>query len=600
MSDTALPTATGPQARARLYRLLGDRRRGVTAVLVLTALSTAATLAGPALIGLVVDTVITADPDATTVIGYAALAYAVLAVAAAGLQYLAGVRAAVVGEDALAELRTEVFDHALAVPVGVIDRAGTGDLVFRVTGDVATLARAVRDTAPQVVFALVELVLTIGALLLLDWRLAVVAILAGFPIAAVAGRWYARHAPPRYRAERERHGGLTAGLLEAYRGRSTLTAHRAGTRRRHDFATRGRATLDAELLTTSARNRLRPAVSASLAAALVAVVAVGTALVARDAITVGTVSAAALYVVRLFDPVGTLLEEIDEINQATAATARLVGVTQLPVHRRADGGRVPDRGGLAIDVAGVDFGYLPERPVLHGVDLHVAAGERVVLMGASGAGKTTLALLVCGTHSPGRGTVTLGGVPVADIDPDALPRLVAMVAQEGHVFARTVSDNVRLARPDATDTQVRAALDAVDALGWALALPAGLDTVVGTGQHRITPPQAQQLGLARLVCADPAVVILDEATAELDPAAAARTEHHLDTALAGRTVLSVAHRLDAAARADRVVVIDAGTVVETGTHHALLAAGGAYAALWTHWAADRGLESEGSDTEEKT
>jgi ATP-binding cassette subfamily C protein len=163
-----------------------------------------------------------------------------------------------------------------------------------------------------------------------------------------------------------------------------------------------------------------------------------------------------------------------------------------------------------------------------------------------------------------------------------------MVAQEGHVFARSVADNVRLAQPDATDDDVRRALDTVDALEWVDGLPHGTATVVGAGHHRLTPPQAQQLGLARLVCADPAVVILDEATAELDPTAAARTERHLASALVGRTVLTIAHRLDAAARADRVVVMDAGAVVAAGPHADLLLQEGTYAALWARWTAARG------------
>jgi ATP-binding cassette, subfamily C, bacterial len=609
---TGLPTATPREARAHVGRMLRARGGAVLAVVALTIAASGATLAGPALTGVVVDAV-TGPGGSRSTIDRAALAFGLLALAGAGLQYLAGVRAAVVGESVLAELRTEVFDHALDVPVEVVERAGTGDLVSRVTGDVTVLATVVRTAVPRVVFAGIQLAATVVALALVDWRLAGIAVGAGVPFAAVGAWWYLRHAPARYRAEREAHALLAGGLLEAYRGRRTLTAYLAADRTRQRLAVRGRAVIDAELASASARNWLRPALAAGLTAALVGVIAAGAALVDGDTMTLGAVSAAALYVVRMFDPIQMLLEQMDLMQQAGAATARLVGVTQLPLHRATAAGSArpapigpapapapapgpttapapgrPPAGAITVTVERVSFGYRPGVPVLHGVDLRIGPGERVVLVGPSGAGKTTLGKLICGTHRPTAGGIRLDGRRLDDLDPVEIPRLVAMVAQEGHVFARSVADNVRLARPEATDDDVRRALDTVDALEWVAALPHGTATVVGAGHHRLTPPQAQQLGLARLVCADPAVVILDEATAELDPTAAARTERHLAAALVGRSVLTIAHRLDAAARADRVVVMEAGAVVASGTHAELLAEEGTYAELWARWTAARG------------
>ncbi|MCQ0018980.1 ATP-binding cassette domain-containing protein [Actinomadura madurae] len=230
---------------------------------------------------------------------------------------------------------------------------------------------------------------------------------------------------------------------------------------------------------------------------------------------------------------------------------------------------------------------MPGRPVLHGVDLELRPGERVALVGASGAGKTTVARLVAGVHRPGAGTVLVGGVDLADLGPGAARRAVALVTQEVHVFAGPLAADLRLARPGATGADLRAALAAVGALEWARALPDGLDTVVGDGGHRLTAAQAQQLALARLVLADPRIAVLDEATAEAGSSGARTLERAADSAVADRTALIVAHRLTQAASADRVVVMEDGRVVESGTHDELRAAGGRYAALWQAWSGAR-------------
>jgi ABC-type multidrug transport system fused ATPase/permease subunit len=298
--------------------------------------------------------------------------------------------------------------------------------------------------------------------------------------------------------------------------------------------------------------------------------------------------------VQLFNPVALLLEQTDQLQRATASFARLVGVTQLPVEVTTGKSAETDRlvatfaKPTAVRAHDVVFGYDPGTLVLDGVSLDVAPGEHLAIVGPSGAGKTTLGKIIAGLLHTQRGDVRVGGIAVDELDPEDRARVVAMVAQEGHVFGRSVAENVRLGRQDATDDDVRAALDAVDALAWADSLPAGLDTAIGFGHQHVSTVRAQQLALARLVCLDPAVVVLDEATAELDPVAAARTERHLDAALGQRTVITIVHRLDVAERADRVIVLEEGRIVAMGHHSELVAdPEAAYAQLWHAWSASR-------------
>jgi ATP-binding cassette subfamily C protein len=278
---------------------------------------------------------------------------------------------------------------------------------------------------------------------------------------------------------------------------------------------------------------------------------------------------------RLFNPVSTILFTFDEIQAAGASLARLVGVGTLPV---APSGTVRlDRADLSL--RHVSFAYDERVPVLRDITLRVAPGERVALVGSTGAGKTTVASIAAGILRPLSGTAWAGDVPVDRL----APGVIAIISQEAHVFAGPLIEDVRLARPGAPVEDVINALATVGALEWAESLPSGLRTVVGEGAHPLTAAQAQQLALARLVLLDPPVAILDEATAEAGSSGARALEESAMAATKGRTTLLVAHRLTQAATADRVVVLEHGEVVEEGTHDRLVAAGGRYAELWSAW-----------------
>jgi len=314
----------------------------------------------------------------------------------------------------------------------------------------------------------------------------------------------------------------------------------------------------------------------------VATLIAGGLLHTRGLVTLGQVTAVTLYAQQLIDPVDRLLSWLDELQVGSASLARLIGVAQVPEDRTPTG-QDPDGERMLID--DVRFAYHEGRDVLHGVDLDVRPGERLAVVGPSGAGKSTIGRLLAGIHGPRTGAVTVGGVGLVDLDLDRLRKEVALVTQEHHVFVGTVADNLLLARPSATDEDVRRALDSVDALTWVQVLPDGMRTRVGAGQHTLSPAQAQQVALARLVLADPHTLVLDEATSLLDPRAARHLERSLAAVVAGRTVVAIAHRLHTAHDADRVAVVEDGEVAELGSHDELLAENGSYAALWRSWQA---------------
>lgn len=478
----------------------------------------------------------------------------------------------------LADLRERVVDRALTLPTPVLERAGKGDLLSRVGADVAAIGNAATETVPNMVWSLLLGTLSLAAMLGIDWRLGLAGALA-VPAYTLALRWYLPRSAPGYRAERESVAERGQLLVDSAQGLRTVHAYRLEQRHLAGIDRASGQARDVLIglfdLFTRFVGRVNRAEFLGLASILVA----GFLLVEQGAVTVGEVSAAAVLFHRLFNPIGMLLFSFDDIQAGGASLARLVGVVDMPSEAPPAAGTQP--ADASLELSDVEFSYDGTAQVLSGVGLRVAPGERVALVGSTGAGKSTLALIAAGSLRPVRGVALVGGVPVDEL-PDPR-RHVAIISQETHVFAGTLREDLTLVAPAATREDARAALATVGALGWVEALEQGLDTRVGEGGHELTPAQAQQLALARLVLLDPPIAILDEATAEAGSAGARDLEESAVAATAGRTTLVVAHRLTQAANADRVVVMERGRVVETGSHRDLVAAGGRYADLWAAW-----------------
>ncbi|MDT5041723.1 MAG: hypothetical protein QOE51_2708 [Actinoplanes sp.] len=573
---TALPVAAPARVRRAALRLIRADGRAVILVVLLNVLAAAAGLAAPWLLGRIIDTVLAQPAGAVAAVdrlAVALLAGALAQIVLARYALAVGYR---FGERTAARVREEFLDRALALPAAVVERVPAGDLATRGTSDVSAIAYTLRDALPEVLIAAIQALLVLVAVILLDPLLGAAGVLGLSGIWFVT-RWYLRRARSAYLAEGAAGSALADELAATVAGARTVEALGLQGRRMAAGEAAVRQARRTRLRTLFLRSVLFPLVDISYVVPVVVVLLLGGLLYVNGSISLGVVTAAVLYLRQLAAPLDTILVWVEQLQSSAASFARVEGLAAVPRPGHTVATRpASDR----IEVCGVRYAYDSGRDVLRGVDLTVKPGERLAVVGLSGAGKSTLGRLLAGVDRPRVGSVTVGGVPIADLPADTLRRQVVLVTQEHHVFRDSLRDNLTLAAPDATDADLRQALAAVGA-DWLDELADGLDTDLG--RHRLDGARAQQLALARVVLADPHTVVLDEATALLDPSTARAAERVLAAVLHDRTVIAVAHRLQTAHDADRVAVMDAGRVVEVGSHDELVAAGGAYAALWRTW-----------------
>jgi ABC-type multidrug transport system fused ATPase/permease subunit len=577
-AGSILPVASGRAAWRSLRSSLAERRGLIAAAIALQMAASAAGLVGPQLLERIINTsgaLTNTTIDRTALLFAAALVVQTL--------FTAGARAcgALTGEYVLARLRERFITTILALPIGIVERAGTGDLMTRASTDVDDMSQAVRRGLPELLVAAVTCVLAIAALVFTAPILGLV-VVPVIPLLVFSTRRYLHRAGPAYRVQMAAEAIVNADLQETVNAARTIEALRLGPRRIKQTDDDIREWIAWERRTLRMRTTFFGSCEVAYVVPLVLCLLFGGFLVMNGHLTIGAVAAAALYTQQLVSPVDTLLAWQDEVQLASASLSRVVGVSEVPPAETTD--EVPAGQRLVAD--DVHFAYKEGSDVLHGIDLTPDVGARLAVVGPSGAGKSTLALLLAGVHAPRTGAVEVGGVPPHLMPPDRLRREVALVTQEHHLFACSLRDNLRLARPEASDEALMAVLETVDAGPAVRALPDGLDTIIGSGGTSISPGFAQQIAIARLLLADPHTLVLDEATSLLDSRAARHLERSVAVLLEGRTVIAISHRLHAAHDAEIVVVVEDGRISEYGTHADLLRAGGAYAELWKTWRED--------------
>ncbi|WP_233513830.1 ABC transporter ATP-binding protein [Micromonospora craterilacus] len=589
LAEDASPEAVArlrARSRALLTDVLRPHRARLGAAVALLLAQNAAAMSGPYLVMLGIDRAI--EPLRAGRPG-PLVAVAVSFAAAAGIEYAARrgflTLSARIGQAVLLDLRQRVYAHFLRLPVAFHERYTSGRMISRLTSDIDSIAELVDGGVESLVMAALTIVSVAGILLWLDLPLAAVTLLA-FPLLFWLSRWFARASAAAYRRTREAMALVIVHFVESMRGIRAVQAYRREPRNQHIFASvnddyRQSSQHAFRLIATYS-----PGIKLIGNVTVAAVLCYGGARVLGGDTGVGVLAAFLLYLRRFFEPMQELSQFYNSLQSATAALEKLAGVLDERPTVAEPGRPVPlPRGPLrgAITFRAVSFGYRPDAPILAGLDLSIPAGQTVALIGPTGAGKSTVAKLLARFHDPAAGTVTLDGVDLRQVADAELRRTVVLVTQETHLFGGTVAENIRFGRPEADDAAVEAAARAIGAHDFIAALPDGYATEVHRRGGRLSAGQRQLVAFARAFLADPAVLILDEATSSLDVPTERLVQHALGTILRDRTAVVIAHRLSTVETADRVLVLDGGRIVEDGPPAELIADGGRYAALHRQW-----------------
>jgi len=562
----------------RMLGLLGAQRREVLLAFGLVTIWTATNLAGPYMIKLAIDRGIAKRDVRALNLSIAAI------VVISVVSYFAH-RAQIrvlgrVGEGFLRDLRERVFAHMQSLSMPFYDRNKTGVLVSRMTSDVDSLQELIQTGLLTLIGNGLLLLLSSAVLTAVSPKL-MLACLVAVPFVVAASVRFARQSSATYLAVRDRIANMLSHLQEAITGVRVIQAFAREPREVERFARANRELYSAHMASTRLQAWYLPVIEIAGTGTTALVVAAGGYLIRQHATTVGTVTFFILTLTNLFEPIQQFSQLFNQMQSAGAGLRKLFALldTELEVKEREQGLELPASG--ALELVRVGFGYRAQSErVLDEVSLEIAAGERLALVGPTGAGKSTLAKLIARLYDPTQGSIRLGGVDLREADMRSLRRRIVVVPQEGFLFNASIRDNVRIARPDASDAEVDAALDEIGVLERFRGLPEGLDTQVNERGSRLSAGEKQLVSLSRAALRDPAVLVLDEATSSLDPGTESLVERAMRKLMQGRTVIVIAHRLSTAAQADRVAVVEGGGLCEVGTHRELLARKGRYAALF--------------------